>query len=133
MAKYRNIKIYVEDEETSKKVQELLFEDGCRWNISGDKVRNTNSKYLYVDAVGYITHSKGREVFDNSTPDFREVEYYEMVVTGLKDVETVEFWGKRYRVADVVEALKLLEESRTTKTSDEDGLYYRGQIYGDWS
>lgn len=53
--KYRNIKIRISDPETSRKVQEKLFEDGCCW--IGDAVAmvgQTKATHLYVNAVGKI-------------------------------------------------------------------------------
>ncbi len=57
--KTRNIKIFVKDKETSRKVQEKLFEldKGISWADNKQRtVRHTDSNFLYSYKKGNLTH-----------------------------------------------------------------------------
>lgn len=76
---YHSIKVHVPTPEISKLVQEKLFEEGCSWLGSGDCVKYTDYKYLFVNGNKILSRTNQPEYFHRDS--FRQLHYLQ-VLTG---------------------------------------------------
>lgn len=98
---FRKIKIKLANAAQSTAVQEFLFTQGCRWNFDGHVVKQTGSKYLFVESSGSIGWDNSDEFFENRTPEYKEMNFtFENKVMvkshKLKDRQKTVLFGKTY-------------------------------------
>ena len=125
MRKIRKTKMVVHSIEESKKVQDKLFELGCRWHSSGKEYANLKDRYLFVDEDLYIyTSTKNKRHFD------AEKGFTEIYAEDLLNLEKPKFSGFELKcTAEMRKAMFGDSEDyivKYTKSLVEQELYERG-------
>ena len=94
MSEFKNMKFRVIDEESSKEIQNLLFEMGYKWPTAGREVCNLTKPFLYTDAEGNITFGIVEVFFVESNDKEFKIEYVPHLVP--KNTKTITIEGKKY-------------------------------------
>ena len=93
MSKFKNMKFRVSSEESSKEIQNLLFEAGYKWPTAGREVCPT-TPFLYTDTDGYITYGVFEDCFLQSKYKEFKIEHILRLVP--KETKTITIAGKNY-------------------------------------
>ena len=124
MKNIRETKIAVHSIEESKKVQDKLFELGCKWLHKGKQHINERHRYLYIDKDLRILSSEyNKKIYDVS-------EYTELYAEDLLRLEKPKFSGFELKcTAEMRKAMFGDSEDyivKYTKSLAEQELYERG-------
>ena len=114
MSEFKNMKIRVSSEESSKEIQNLLFEAGYKWPTGGRKVCNLTKPFLYTDTNGYITYGVLEDGFLQSK--YKEFKIGHIPHLVQKETKTVTIAGKKYDE----ELVKYWLENNSVPCVDED-------------
>ncbi len=93
MSEFKNMKFRVSSEESSKEIQNLLFEAGYKWPTAGREVCPT-TPFLYTDTDGYITYGVFEDCFLQSKYKEFKIEHILRLVP--KETKTITIAGKKY-------------------------------------
>lgn len=93
MSEFKNMKFRVSSEESSKEIQNLLFEAGYKWPTAGREVCPT-TPFLYTDTDGYITYGVFEDCFLQSKYKEFKIEHILRLVP--KETKTITIAGKNY-------------------------------------
>ena len=93
MSEFKNMKFRVSSEESSKEIQNLLFEMGYKWPTAGREVCPT-TPFLYTDTDGYITYGVFEDCFLQSKYKEFKIEHILRLVP--KETKTITIAGKKY-------------------------------------
>lgn len=93
MSEFKNMKFRVSSEESSKEIQNLLFEMGYKWPTAGREVCPT-TPFLYTDTDGYITYGVFEDCFLQSNDKEYKIEYVPSLIP--KNTKTITIAGKKY-------------------------------------
>ena len=93
MSEFKNMKFRVSSEESSKEIQNLLFEAGYKWPTAGREVCPT-TPFLYNDTDGYITYGVFEDCFLQSKYKEFKIEHILRLVP--KETKTITIAGKKY-------------------------------------
>lgn len=94
MSEFKNMKFRVIGEESSKEIQNLLFEMGYEWPTSGREVCNLTKPFLYTDNDGNITYGVVEDCFLQSNDTEYKIEYVPHLIP--KNTKTITIAGKKY-------------------------------------
>lgn len=92
--------------EVSKRVQEILFELGYKWEPDAQKAKYTGEPYLFTGTYkdNAITWNDDEETFKSSTAEEINIEWMKP-----QPKETVELNGKKYLKSELETALQHLK------------------------
>ena len=95
MSEFKNMKFRVSSEESSKEIQNLLFEMGYKWPTAGREICNLTKPFLYTDNEGYMTFGVFEDCFLQSSKykEFK-IEYVLRLIP--KNTKTITIAGKKY-------------------------------------
>ena len=94
MSEFKNMKFRVSSEESSKEIQNLLFEAGYKWPTAGREVCNLTKPFLYTDTDGHITYGVVEAFFvESNDPEFK-IEHTPRLAP--KETKTITIAGKKY-------------------------------------
>lgn len=93
MSEFKNMKFRVSSEESSKEIQNLLFEAGYKWPTAGREVCPT-TPFLYTDTDGYITYGVFEDCFLQSK--YKEFKIERTLHLVPKNTKTITIEGKKY-------------------------------------
>ena len=94
MSEFKNMKFRVSSEESSKEIQNLLFEMGYKWPTAGREVCNLTKPFLYTDTDGYITYGVFEDCFLESKHKEFKIKHILHLVP--KETKTITIAGKSY-------------------------------------
>ena len=94
MSEFKNMKFRVSSEESSKEIQNLLFEMGYKWPTACREVCNLTKPFLYTDTDGYITYGVFEDCFLQSKDKEFKIERTLHLVP--KETKTITIAGKNY-------------------------------------
>ena len=93
MSEFKNMKFRVSSEESSKEIQNLLFEMGYKWR-SGRQPLNKGASFLYTDEDGYIAFGLCETWFAESASKEYSLKCSYTLVP--KITKTITIAGKKY-------------------------------------
>ena len=94
MSEFKNMKFRVSSEESSKEIQNLLFEAGYKWPTACREVCNLTKPFLYTDTDGYITYGVFEDCFLQSK--YKEFKIERTLHLVPKETKTFTIAGKNY-------------------------------------
>lgn len=94
MSEFKNMKFRVSSEESSKEIQNLLFEMGYKWPGAGRDVCNLTKPFIYTDNEGYMTFGVFEDCFLQSKYKEFKIEYVARLIP--KNTKTITIAGKQY-------------------------------------
>lgn len=89
-------KIRVNNESESREAQELFFELGYEWGVTGSDISYTDKEYLFAGKLGDLTFSSKNDTFNDS-------DYYEIALPQLRELAKPK--GEFISGADALRAL----------------------------
>ncbi len=111
---YRKIKIRVKGAEEFEAVQKILFENGVTWYCGGKEVQYTDSNYLFVDGIGYLTHDSNNNDSHFNDHAYKEVSASEILGISDFNFEKNTMQKKVYKV--------LIINKKTSKTIKNENV-----------
>jgi len=102
-----NVKMIVTPE-LSERVQEIVFANGGEWNSSGTKVKNTETKYLYINANKSLEFGSDDNNFNKGKE--KEISTYAFVATN-----GMESWLPKYDEIALFECSDKIIEAKFIK------------------
>lgn len=94
MSEFKNMKFRVSSEESSKEIQNLLFEAGYKWPTACREVCNLTKPFIYTDTDGYITYGVFEDCFLESK--YKEFKIERTLHLVPKNTKTITIEGKQY-------------------------------------
>lgn len=100
---YPELKMKVFDEHHSRTLQQALFKLGYRWIHPANKLKHTQSPYLFTDRLGLISHNYSDIVFEASLKVEVYIDnLYSGKVQNQKDINGVPLLlgGRQYKLVE---------------------------------
>lgn len=94
MSEFKNMKFRVSSEESSKEIQNLLFEMGYKWPGASREICNLTKPFLYTDNEGYMTFGVFEDCFLQSK--YKEFKIEHILHLVPKETKTITIAGKNY-------------------------------------